>query len=160
MQALRQAVEGKARPMEIARRVYAVSDICLDPFSPGLAPFIRLAAADLPALRTRTIERLGALERADPTWQRFYAGRRAAFQALELTAGPDAGGATGAARDTDPRTAAAQALRSGDMRALAKLAETMMAPVEPRTGGAVPERPAAGPITSETPRDLSRVACP
>ena len=85
-QALRQAVEGKAKLMEVARRVYAVSDISLDPFSPGLAPFIRTAATDLPGLRTQTIERLAALERADPPWQRFYAGRRAAFQALEVAA--------------------------------------------------------------------------
>jgi hypothetical protein len=154
-QALRQAVEGKAKLMELARRLYAVSDISLDPFSPGLAAFTRIAATDLPALRTRTIERLAALERADPPWQRFYAGRRAAFQALEVTASaPAAAGETARAPAADPRTAAAQAVKTGDMRGLEKLAEAMMAAVEPRRGSAVPERSARGPVASEAAKDL------
>jgi hypothetical protein len=81
VQALRQTIEGKAGLTDVARRVYAVSDIRLDPFSPGLAEFTRIAATELPALRSRSIERLAALERADAPCQRFYAGRRAAFQA-------------------------------------------------------------------------------
>ena len=120
-----------------------------------MAPFTRTAATDLPALRTRTIERLAALERADPPWQRFYAGRRAAFQALEVTAtGPAAGGGTAAAPAADPRTAAAQAVKTGDMRGLEKLAEAMMVAVEPRRGSAVPERSASGPVASEAAKDL------
>jgi hypothetical protein len=155
-QALRQAVEGKAKLMEVARRVYAVSDISLDPFSPGLAAFTRIAATDLPGLRTRAIERLAALERADPPGQRFYAGRRAAFQALEVAAtGPKARGRTAAAPAANARTAAAEAVKTGDMRGLEKLAEAMMAVVEPRTGSAVPERSASGPVTSQAAKDLS-----
>jgi hypothetical protein len=155
-QALRQAVESKAKLMEVARRVYAVSDIGLDPFSPGLAAFTRVAATDLSALRTRTIERLAALERTDPPWQHFYAGRRAAFQALEVAATkPAARGARAAPPAADARTAAAQAVKQGDMRGLEKLAEAMMAAVEPRTASGVPEPSASGPVASEAATDLS-----
>jgi hypothetical protein len=155
-QALRQAVEGKVKLMGVARRVYAVSDISLDPFSPGLAPFTR-TAANLPALRTQAIDRLAALERADAPWQGFYAGRRAAFQALEVAgARPAAAGKTAAAPVADPRMAAAHAVKTGDMRGLQKLAEAMMAAVEPPTGGsAVPERSASGPVASGAAKDLS-----
>ena len=41
-QALRQALEGKGSLIEAARDVYAVTDVKLDPFSPGLQPFISL----------------------------------------------------------------------------------------------------------------------
>ena len=122
-----------------------------------MAPFIRTAATDLPGLRTQTIERLAALERADPPWQRFYAGRRAAFQALEVAAatGPAAKGRTAAVPAADARTAAAHAVKTGDMRGLEKLAEAMMAAVEPRRGSAAPERSASGPVASEAAKDLS-----
>ena len=57
-----------------------------DPFSPGLRAFTRLAEKDLLALRTRTVEHLTALALADAPWKTFYDGRRAALQALRLTA--------------------------------------------------------------------------
>ena len=62
--------------------VYAVTDVKLDPFSPGLRAFTRLAEKDLPALRTRTVEHLTALALADAPWKSFYEDRRAALQAL------------------------------------------------------------------------------
>jgi hypothetical protein len=41
---LRQAVQGRRADVETARGVYAVTDVRLDPFSPGLQPFVRLGA--------------------------------------------------------------------------------------------------------------------
>jgi hypothetical protein len=129
--ALRRSVEGRQRQLETARAVYAVTDVRLDPFSPGLLPFTGLAARELPALRTRAVEQLTSLERADAPWKDFYAGRRAALQALAVTASESP--ATGVV-SIDPREAAERALKAGDMRGLAKLAETLMAAATPATG--------------------------
>jgi hypothetical protein len=105
---LRQAVEGKSKLMEIGRDVYAVTDIRLDPFLPGLLPFTRIAAQDLPGLRAQTIDRLATLERADAPWQDFYTRPRTPFQALDVATS----GEVGEAR-ADPREAAAQARHGG-----------------------------------------------
>lgn len=143
---LRLAVGEKRRQMEIARAVYAVSDVRLDPFSPGLQPFTRRSSKDLPALRTRTVEHLAALERSDVPWKDFYGRRRAALQALELAtshASPTA------AASSDPREAAQRALKSGDMRGLAKLADAVMAAVTPGKGGASARRAATRSTASQ-----------
>jgi hypothetical protein len=127
-QVLRRAVEGKRRLAETARDIYAVDDVRLDPFSPGLQPFINLSTKNLSALRARAIERLAALERMDAPTRDFYTARRTAFEALVLGAwerSPDADAGT------DARAAATQALKRGDMSRLEKLANTLI------SGGAV-----------------------
>jgi hypothetical protein len=72
---LRRSVEGKRIQLETARGVYVVTDVRLDPFSPGLQPFTRLSAKQRLALRTRGVEHLAELERADTPWRSFYEGR-------------------------------------------------------------------------------------
>src|SRR5262245_56516510 len=47
-QALRQAVEGQRGLIETARGVYAVTDVKLDPFSPGLSQFAGVPGSTLP----------------------------------------------------------------------------------------------------------------
>ncbi len=150
-QALRQAVEGKGKLMEIGREVFAITDIRLDPFSPGLLPFTRTLAKDLPGLRAQTIDRLAAFERADAPWQDFYAGRRTAFQALAATTSGEGGKAR-----TDPREAAAQALRAGDMSRLQRLADELISAVTPRTSAPTRQMPAAssGPALEPSVGDL------
>jgi hypothetical protein len=135
--------------METARKVYAVTDVKLDPFSPGLRAFTRLAEKDLPALRTRTVEHLTALALADAPWKSFYEDRRAALRALALTVSerPEP-----AAASVDPRAAAERALKSGDMTGLAKLADTLMAAVTPGKRAPGSSRPTARQDpTSEKP---------
>jgi hypothetical protein len=150
-EALRQAVEGKRGFLETAREVYAVTDVRLDPFSPGLQPFIRLPAKDLSALRTRAVEQLTALERTDPPWGEFYAGRRAAFQALVLgTPTTVSSGSAG-----DPRQAAVEALKRGDMSRLEKLADAVMGAVAAPTG--IPASPAPTARSSPAPEQPSPV---
>src|SRR4029453_7492137 len=100
---LRQAVEAKRRQIEAARGVYAVTDVKLDPFSPGLRPFTRLSEKSLLALRTQTVEHLATLERGDPPGKDFYTGRRAALEALAVTT---SGESETAAASVDPREAA------------------------------------------------------
>jgi hypothetical protein len=148
--ALRRSVEGQQRQLETARAVYAVTDVRLDPFSPGLLPFTRLSAKELPALRTRALEHLASLERADAPWKDFYAGRRAALQALTVTTSESA--ATGRVA-VDPREAAQRALKAGDMRGLAKLADTLMAAVTPATRG-----PASPQVTARPTEASERMA--
>lgn len=144
-EALRQAVDGKRRQVEAARAVYAVSDISLDPFSPGLQPFTGVGAKSLPARRARAVEHLATLERIDAPWKDFYAGRRAALQALALTTA--AASAAPAAASMDPREAAQRALKVGDMRGLAKVAEAVMAATAPAK-----RRPAGQEPTAESAR--------
>jgi len=110
---LKQAVAGKGKLLETARAVYAVSDVRLDPFSPGLGPFTRVTAKDLSAVRTQAGEQLSALEQVDLPWKDFYAGRRAALQTrVRVTSGPADATAAGIAiaRDLEtqgsPRSAA------------------------------------------------------
>jgi hypothetical protein len=137
-QALRGAVESQRSVTETARGVYVVTDVRLDPFSPGLQPFAKIPAKDLPALRSRTVKQLTALERTDPPWRDFYAGRRDALQALTLTASEYPAAEVAAAPVGDAREAAAQALKAGDMSALEKLADAMV-----RAASATPGRPAS-----------------
>lgn len=149
-EALRQLVEGKRKLIETARGVYAVTDIRLDPFSPGLRQFTRLPTKDLPALQTRVVEQLTTLEKADPSWKDFYAGRRIAFQTrAQLNAGQVAAAVGGTSAMVTPE-AAAQALKAGDMKRLEKLADALMAAVTPQTsesasGATVGAAPTAEP---------------
>jgi hypothetical protein len=144
-QALRRSAEGRQRQIETARAVYVVTDVKLDPFSPGLLPFSRLAAKDLPALRARAVEHLASLERADAAWKDFYSARRAALHALALTTSSSAT----TVASVDPREAAQRALKAGDMSGLARLADTLMAAMtSAKSGPASPEataRPAQVP---------------
>jgi hypothetical protein len=152
---LRQAVQGRRADVETARGVYAVTDVRLDPFSPGLQPFVRLGAKERLGLRTEAVKQLTALEHSDAPWKDFYLGRRAALQALVLTTSEHA---TIEAVPLDPREAAERALKTGDMKGLAKLAETLMAAVAPQKGRPVshtsttpsttaPERPSMDLLT-------------
>ena len=83
--------------------------------------------ATWPTLRTRAVELLGTLERADGAWNDFYAARRRAFQARPQTASdmfqPDAATSS----PTDALEAARQALKAGDMNRLAALADALSA---------------------------------
>jgi len=145
-EALRRAAEGKQRQLEMARAVYTVTDVRLDPFSPGLLPFTRLSARNLSALRAQAADHLASLERADVPWKDFYVGRRTALQALAVTTSDSA------AVSMDPREAAQRALKGGDMKELARLADTLMAAVTPAMGGpASPEAGARPTARSEQP---------
>jgi hypothetical protein len=152
-EALRRAVEGQRHQIETARGVYAVTDVKLDPFSPGLERFTRLAAKDRLALRTGAVEHLATLEGADAPWKDFYGGRRVALLALALTTSEQS---VTEAVAMNPREAAERALKAGDMRELAKLADTLMAAVTPRKGGPVSHEPAARstPVPEQPSTDL------
>jgi hypothetical protein len=124
-QTLRRAIDDKGGLLPTARSIYDVRDVPLDPFSPGLEPFTRLAKRDLPALGERMLTLLETLERSDVAWNDFYGARRHAFQARPQT---------GAELDTDDtssladtREAARQALKAGDLKRLAGLADAQIA---------------------------------
>ena len=123
-QALKHAIDDKAALLQIARSVYDVRDIQLDPFSPGLELFTRIPKRNLSTLRTRMLELLTTLERADVGWNDFYGARRRVFQAQPQSASElEADAATSSA--TDALEAARQALKTGDMKRLAALADVL-----------------------------------
>ena len=109
--------------METARDVYAVTDIALDPFSPGLQPFTRVPAGDLPGLRARTVKQLAALERGDAPVGGLLCGAAAVFEALAVTTSGGTDGGASADRGRRSPQAAAEALRTGDMRRVEQLAD-------------------------------------
>jgi hypothetical protein len=127
--ALKQVVADEAKRVETAHDVYAVTDVKLDPFCDSLRKFTRVAARDLPALRARIVEQLTTLEQVDVPWKDFYAGRRAAFQTRAPVGSepvPDSAASRPAGTSAeDVREAATEALKSGDMKRLAQLADLM-----------------------------------
>ena len=145
---LRRSLADKQGQLETARGVYAVTDVRLDPFSPGLLPFTRLPARELPALRTRAVEHLTSLERADAPWKDFYSGRRAALRALVVTTSDSAASSV---VSMDPREVAERALKAGDMRGLAKLADALMSAGTPAKGGPAPPGATARPTAVPEP---------
>jgi hypothetical protein len=125
VQTLKRAVDEKAALLQTARSIYDVRDVRLDPFSPGLEPFTRIARRELPTLRKRTLDVLETLQRADVAWNDFYGARRRAFQARPETF---AGAATDATSSSaDAVESARQALKAGDMKRLAGLADALIA---------------------------------
>ena len=135
-QEFKHAIDTKSALLETARNVYDVQDVRLDPFSPGLQPFTHVPTGNLSQLRTQVLEDLGALERGDVPWNGFYAARRAAFQALALT-DSDASRAGSPTKSTaEVQEAVAQALKAGDMKRVAELADALIAagaPTAPAT---------------------------
>jgi hypothetical protein len=153
--ALKQAVAGESKLFETARGVYAVTDVSLDPFCHSLQRFTRISTKDLPGLRTRVIEHLSRLERTDLPWKDFYAGRRAAIQTRAPVSSEQEseGPAHGTSAD-ETREAAAQALKAGDMRRLAQLAD-LMAAGTPQGSEAAPAATAGvTPTSQQASRDL------
>jgi len=157
-QALKHAIDDKGALLQIARSVYDVRDIRLDPFSPGLEPFTRLAKRELAALPARMLELLETLERADAGWNDFYGARRRAFQARPQTASElDTDAATSSA--TDALEAARQALKAGDMKRLAALTDVLTALATPgRSSSPHPAKVALIPAEDEPGEELQPVA--
>jgi len=154
-EALTHTVEDKGKLLETARGVYAVTDVRLDPFSPGLQRFTRISTKDLPALGTQAVEQLTALAQLDLQWKDFYTGRRAAFQERARISSARVDAAADATSAVDPREAASQALKAGDMRRLEKLAEALMAAVALRTSESAHGATAVATATVEaTGQDL------
>jgi hypothetical protein len=124
-QTLKHAIDEKGGVLQTARSIYDVRDVRLDPFSPGLEPFTRTAKRELPTLRKRMLELLETLEWADVAWNDFYGARRRAFQARPQTGAELETVATSS--PTDALEAARQALKAGDMKRLAGLADALIA---------------------------------
>jgi hypothetical protein len=122
---LKRAIEDKGGLLDIARSAYDVRDVRLDPFSPGLGPFTRLATPQLATLRKRMLELLETLQRADVAWHDFYETRRRAFEAQSQAATELEPATTSS--PADALESARQALKAGDMKRLAALADAQTA---------------------------------
>ena len=152
-EALKQAVTAAAKRFETARGVYAVTEVKLDPFCRSLQTFTRVASSELPALRSRVVDQLTTLEQSDVPWKDFYASRRVVFQTRAPIASESVPeGPVVSASPESVREAAAQALKAGDMRRLAQLADLM--PTLTPAANAPGQRATAG--TSQTPQQASQ----
>src|SRR5262249_13947408 len=139
-EALKESVMSQAKRFETARGVYAVTEVKLDPFCRSLQTFTRVGSSQLPALRSRVVGQLTALEQSDAPWKDFYASRRVAFQTRAPIASESVPESSVVSASPESiREAAAQALKGGDMRRLAQLADLMptliAAPGQPATAG-------------------------
>jgi hypothetical protein len=154
-EALKNTVGGKTAQLNTARSVYAVTDVKLDAFCHSLQPFTRVSIRDLPALRNQVVEQLTTLEQSDLPWKDFYAARRTVFQTrapIGSEPTPD-GGATATSAES-VREAAAQALKAGDMKRLAQVADLGLTAT---SGGSKSEHagaPGAERAPQHTTRDL------
>src|SRR4029453_19099841 len=98
--------------------------------------FTRIAKRELPTLRTRTLELLETLERADVAWNDFYGARRRAFQERPQMGAELETDATSS--PADAVESARQALKAGDMKRLAGLADAPPATGTPSGPGSSP----------------------
>jgi len=154
--ALKHAVTNEAKRLEAARNVYAVADVKLDPFCRSLQTFTRVSASELPALRARVVEQLTLLEASDVPWREFYAGRRAAFETrAPITLAPVAGGGPVSTSADAVREAAAQALKAGDMKRLAELAD-LLPTVKAGAAGVTQSTQPAKSGTAQNPQQAGR----
>src|SRR5262245_9591060 len=154
--ALKHAVTNDAKRLEIAREVYVVGDPKLDPFCRSLQTFTRVSAGELPALRARAVEQLTLLEQSDLPWRDFYATRRTVFQTRAPIAVDSAPGRGPVGTSVDSiREAAAQALKAGDMKRLAELADVMPT-VKAGAGGGTQAPQAGKSAAAQTPQQASR----
>ena len=154
-QTLSHAIDDKAALLQTARSVYDVRDVRLDPFSPGLEPFTRIARRELPTLRKRTLELLGTLERTDIAWKDFYGARWRAFEARPQT-DPDVETIV-TSSPAEAVESAREALKGGDLKRLAALAEAQIAAGTP-SASAVSHAGNVGAGRSEERQELQPVA--
>jgi len=153
--ALKHAVTNEAKRFEVAREVYVVGEVKLDPFCRSLQTFTRVPASELPALRARVIEQLTVLQDSDVPWKDFYAARRTVFQTRAPSAvDPARGGGPVTTSADGIREAAAQALRAGDMTRLAELAGLM--PTIKAGGAGIPSTEPAKSGSDQKPQLASR----
>ena len=156
---LKHAIEDKGAALKTARTVYNASDVRLDPFSPGLHAFTRIPVRELATLAKRATELLTMLEHVDVAWKDFYAARRRAFEARPHRGSDmlEPGAATSS--PTEALENARQALKTGDMKRLAALADVLTAVGTP--GGRASSHAAdggIGPTEAERGPELQPVA--
>jgi hypothetical protein len=159
-QTLQRAIQDRGGLLPIARSIYDVRDVRLDAFSPGLEPFTRMARRELPGLRKKTLELLETLGRADVAWNDFYGARRRAFEAQPQMGAEQDTDATSS--PTDALESARQALKAGDLKRVATLADALIAAGTPSPSAASPAANVANVRASrledELPQELQPVA--
>ncbi len=125
----RGSATANAELMKLGEEVYeGVTEIVIDPFSPGFHVFTGGSTEKLLELRNEAVQILTALERADPDKKDFYARRRADFQALSIKGGIDqpAAEAKAVKGPAELQQEALSALESGDLSMLEKVVQKLM----------------------------------
>lgn len=114
--------------MKLGEEVYeGVTEVVIDPFSPGFHVFTGGSTERLLELRNEAVQLLTALERADTEKKDFYARRRADVQSLSIKSGIDQPAEVKTAKGpAELQQEALTALESGDLSLLEKVVQKLM----------------------------------
>ncbi|HEY0376852.1 MAG TPA: hypothetical protein VGC87_07835 [Pyrinomonadaceae bacterium] len=111
--------------LALAESVYdGISDVPIDPFSPGFHAFFGDSTDTLRQWRARAVGILSQLERTNPLKRDFYSRRRADFQALQIGAQTEQKKVL-AVSPVDLRQEALSALESGDFSQLDRVVQKL-----------------------------------
>jgi hypothetical protein len=128
---LRKALDAEKDALVAAEEVYGAPPVALDPFSRGLARFLKRDAA---TARRETLAALERLARDDQEQRDLYVARNHAIAALAPVASADQASPKEAGPSAERRALAA--VERGDVAELARLAQTMRAAAGQKAAGA------------------------
>jgi hypothetical protein len=128
--------------MELAEAVYdSLAKIPIDPFAPGFHAFYGSSAKTLSEWRSRAVDILGWLGKADPSENSLYSRRHSDFQSLKITVQAEEK-KTEAVSEVDLRREALNALDAGDLAQLNSVVKKLMEkPEEKKADGATAHTP-------------------
>ena len=124
---IREKIEEKHTLLDMGKEVYdEIDDVKISPFLSGLHHLAGVSSKNLPALRDRVCKQLKELQEKDPSYEKFYRTRLDAFLSIPFTDGEVFSSEMKTLDETELRQEAEQALKSGDMVLLEKVAELLM----------------------------------
>jgi len=107
---------------KIGERLYEDEAIHVDPFSPGFYWYLRREERQLPGMRDEVLTKLRQAAAIDPEWKPHYEEREKGLRELRFA---DAGGADAAKGRGEIEQRAREALSSGNLEELQKLAGSL-----------------------------------
>lgn len=111
---------------ELGREVYDISNIVINPFSPGFNHIAGIPAGDLPAFRDQVDKQLITIMQQDPDYEKFYSSRRIAFGSMSFHGIRDLESDNIDLGENELQVRAEQALYGGDMELLEDIAELLL----------------------------------
>jgi hypothetical protein len=124
---IKEEIEEKHTLLDIGKEVYdGLDDVKISPFLSGLHHLAGASSKSLPDLRDRICKQLKDLQEKDPSYEKLYRSRLEAFSSIPLADGKDGTSVTNTMDETELRQEAEQALKSGDMVRLEKVAALLL----------------------------------
>ena len=129
---IRQALDAEKAALAAAEEAYGARPVALDPFSRGLARFLKINAA---SVRTETLGALEKLARDDQEHRDFYLARNRAVAALAAPVASTVPAADSKEQGQSAERRALAAVERGDVAELARLAQAMRESAAAKTTG-------------------------